>query len=49
VRGLYGGDIIKSVNVIDLLYNKSKSNELDEETSNPRVAETLLMVYLLYM
>ncbi|CAB4003547.1 adhesion G -coupled receptor L3-like [Paramuricea clavata] len=42
-RGLYGGDIIKSVNVIDLLYNKSKDNELDKEKSNPKVAETLLM------
>jgi hypothetical protein len=45
MRGLYGGDIIKSVNVIDSLYNKSKSNELNEETSNPEVAQTLLKVF----
>ena len=44
LRGLYGGDIIKSVNLIDLLYNKSKDNELSEETSNPEAAETLLKV-----
>jgi hypothetical protein len=35
--------------VIDLLYNKSKDNELDEEKSNPKVAETLLMVSLLML
>ncbi|XP_028413002.1 uncharacterized protein LOC114535873 [Dendronephthya gigantea] len=41
-RGLYGGDIIKTVNVIDQLYNKSQQNELNEELTNQEITESLL-------
>ena len=49
VKGLYGGDIIKAVDVINQLYNRSKNNELHEENSTPVVAETLIMVNFLML
>ena len=43
-KGLYGGDVIKSVEIIDTLYNNSKDNELDQQKSNDESATNFVKV-----
>ena len=43
-RGLYGGDVLKSVEVIDILYNNSKDNELDPEQTDSKATENFVKV-----
>lgn len=44
VKGLYGGDVIKSVHVLNMLINRSMNNEFNENKSNRQTVETLLKV-----
>ncbi|XP_046849840.1 uncharacterized protein LOC124443380 isoform X3 [Xenia sp. Carnegie-2017] len=46
VKGLYGGDVIKSVHVLNMLINRSINNELNENKSNRQTVETLLKIFV---